>query len=646
MIHNVMLVQKSTGEVLARVRFWKIEFTERHVKEFLIGYNDLLNTEGLSDDTPIYVEHHKVFHSPVRDDMLLIFATDGRDEDRTIRYKVRESAARVETSLRGNTLSYIRDNLDDILGEFVFTHFKVSFVGSGGVGKSTLLRLLFGKEPAPGGYVPTINVAVDSSETIQFGTFLVTIWDFAGQAVFHDLWGFYFQGTDVIFLVTDSSFRNVMQTKSLLRNIKKEAPAVPLFIIANKQDLPESMRADKIQRLLGAPTFPMVATDKTRREEFIRFMLEVAAKTVGVKLPNRPLSEMITVRRRTEDVFPDQSAPPVHAETGYETVPYEESTRSESKPAVQAESVTSSGSGSSQVTGTKDESAPAAVVNEPTEAELLHLMVLVHHEGLPRIAFEFNYTDDAIEGQSIASLISALDSFSGIDAAAEPGAKTDALETIQHEGNLIMVEKSANFLIAVTVTNTSRETETRQAMSSILMDMETQHASVWENWDGDTTVFETSIFKVLSLFPIKGVGLDYLVRAREAGKPLPFKNREVGKAIVEVRSVVDGNTTVGGIVRELDMPREVVFGCLQILAKYDWVDFHVDITPRTVLVKKRDVPVDLQKIYGPPVVKFVDMCDGTTALEDVVRKIPEISLAPMKFVAPKLVLRGVLEIVA
>ncbi len=274
-------------------------------------------------------------------------------------------------------------------------------------------------------------------------------------------------------------------------------------------------------------------------------------------------------------------------------------------------------------------------------------MVLVHHNRLPLVAFEFNYKDDShVDGQSVASLISALDSFSGIDTTQKDDSKTDALETIQHEGNLIMVEKSANFLIAVTVTNASRETETRQAMASILRDMEAMYADVWDEWDGDPTIFETSIFKVLSLFPIWEVGLDYNVRSKEAGKPLPFKNREVGKAIVEVRTSVAGNTTVGGVVRGLDMPREVVLGCLQILAKYGWIDFHVDVTPRTVFVKRRDVPPDLQKIYGPPVVKFVELCDGSTSMEDVVRKIPEISLAPMKFVAPKLVLRGVLDIVA
>ncbi|MHA2070467.1 MAG: hypothetical protein ACW985_01625, partial [Candidatus Thorarchaeota archaeon] len=184
MIHNVLLIDKVDGSVVTRTRFWKIDFTDADIQEFLTGWRDLHSTEGLSADTPVYVGPHKVFHGVVDNELVLMFVTDGRDEERTIKHKVREGASRISTALRGNSIGYIRDNLEDILGELIFTRFKVSYVGSGGVGKSTLLRLLFGREPAPGGYVPTINVAVDSSETIQFGTFLVTVWDFAGQAVF------------------------------------------------------------------------------------------------------------------------------------------------------------------------------------------------------------------------------------------------------------------------------------------------------------------------------------------------------------------------------------------------------------------------------------------------------------------------------
>ncbi|MFW9925570.1 MAG: ADP-ribosylation factor-like protein [Candidatus Thorarchaeota archaeon] len=652
MIHNVLLIEKEDGNVVVKTRFWKIDFDERDITEFLAGYSDLQTTEGLADDTPVFVaEKHKVFHGPVDGDMLLLFVTDGRDEDRVIQHRVREGAARISTALRGNSIGYIRDNLDDILGELIFTRFKVSFVGSGGVGKSTLLRLLFGKEPAPGGYVPTINVAVDSSETIQFGTFLVTVWDFAGQAVFQDLWSFYFSGTDVIFLITDSSFRNVMQTKSLLRNIRKEAPAVPLFIIANKQDLPESMKAEKIKRLLGAPTFAMVATDKTRREEFIRLMLEVSAKTVGVQLPELPISEMITVRRGSEEIDPGPQAPEPRsraAQAGYETVPYDEgSIESISETAVpngtKAMAIAEASDTPTQTTRQEQQLVPQVVQEK---ARILHFLLIVQRDGLPEVAYHLKYGEDEIDKNAVASLISALDSFGGIDAeGGKDSQTTDALETIEHEGNLVMVEKSKHFVMALIVTNDSDEDVQRSILTSLLVEIEQRYMDVWDSWDGNASVFETSVFDVLMRLPLRSISFDYIVRSREAGKPLPFENREVGSAVVEVKSAIESNETIGGLVRSVDIPRDTVLGCLQILNQFGWVDFKVEIGPESHLKKKGEVDEETQKAYGAVVVKFVDLCDGTIPMQDVVRKL-NVSLPAMKFVATKLVLDGVLEVVA
>lgn len=648
MIHNVLLIGKESGNVVVRTRFWKIEFQDKDIIDFLAGYRDLFATQGLAQDTPVFVaEKHKVFHAEVDGEMLLLFVTDGRDEDRAIQYRVREGASRISTALRGNSMGYIRDNLDDILGELIFTRFKVSFVGSGGVGKSTLLRLLFGKEPAPGGYVPTINVAVDSSETIQFGTFLVTVWDFAGQAVFQDLWSFYFSGTDVIFLITDSSFRNVMQTKSLLRTIRKEAPAVPLFILANKQDLPESMKAEKIKRLLGAPTFPMIATDKSRREEFIRLMLEVAAKTVGVTLPDLPISEMITVRRGAEEIAQPGAASQKVKEgtTGSEDVPVDaaaytldtEIVDDSMVDAEQSSYETSSDSVAERVSSTRD---------TREYSKILHLMVIVPSESVPDVVTHVSYLDEVIDVTAIASLISALDSFGGIDGRSTDGTSvTNALETIEHEGNLVMVEKSTHFVMALIVTNDSEEKEQRGILNSLLVDLEYKYQNVWDTWNGNTSVFESSIFDILSKVPLRPISLDYILRAREAGRPLPFSNREVGSAIVEVQSAIAQNDTIGGLVRSLDLPREIVFGCLQILNRYGWVDFKVEIGPTSVLKKIGVVSEETKKAYGQAVIKFVDLCDGQTSLEDVVRKI-NVSLQAMKFVATKLVLEGVLTIVA
>ncbi|MFW9806142.1 MAG: ADP-ribosylation factor-like protein [Candidatus Thorarchaeota archaeon] len=650
----MLLIEKADGNVVVKTRFWKIDFLEDDIQEFLTGFRDLHATEGLAADTPVFVaEKHKVFHSPVDGDMILLLVTDGRDEDRVIQHRAREGAARVSTALRGNSIGYIRDNLDDILGELIFTRFKISFVGSGGVGKSTLLRLLFGKEPAPGGYVPTINVAVDSSETIQFGTFLVTVWDFAGQAVFQDLWSFYFSGTDVIFLITDSSFRNVMQTKSLLRNIRKEAPAVPLFIMANKQDLPESMKAEKIKRLLGAPTFAMVATDKSRREEFIRLMLEVAAKTVGVTLPDLPISEMITVRRGTEEIDqPGGAAAAAQAPTntpsgGYEAVPYDDTSIesiSEMPIPTTSESVAMAEAAEADTGSFQTEQVATKRVSD--RSKTLHLLLIVQKEGMPDVAFHLKYADDEIDTSAVASLISALDSFGGIDTESSDGTSTtDALETIEHEGNLVMVEKSKHFVLALIATNDSEEDEQRSTLTSLLFEIEQKYQDVWDSWDGDKSVFEPSVFNVLTRMPVKPISFDYIVRAREAGKPLPFENREVGQAIVAVKSAIESNDTIGGLVRSLDLPRDVVLGCLQIMNQYGWIDFKVEIGPTSHLKKMGVVDEDTQKAYGNVVVKFVDLCDGTIPLQDVVKKL-NVSLPAMKFVATKLVLDGVLEVVA
>jgi len=644
-IHNVLLIGKVDGSVVTRTRFWKIDFLDNDIQEFLTGWRDLQTTEGLATDTPVFVNEHKIFHSLVDDEFILTFVTDGRDEERTIKHKVREGAGRISTALRGNSMGYIKDNLEDILGELIFTRFKVSFVGSGGVGKSTLLRLLFGRDPAPGGYVPTINVAVDSSETIQFGTFLVTIWDFAGQAVFQDLWQFYFAGTDVIFLVCDSSFRNVMQTKTLLRNIKKEAPAVPLFIIANKQDLPESMKAEKIQRLLGAPSFPMVATDKTRRDEFIRLMLEVSAKTVGVQLPDRPISEMITVRRGSEEIETPASAAKPKEGGEYVKEPYEEGEVAGA----------SSSQGGSKVSPTE-----VGVTSEPQAAEayrlvavpvddppkILHLLLIVQKEGLSEVSYHLNYSGEQIDTNAVASLISALDSFGGIDGDQSGMASaTDALETIEHEGNLVMVEKSPHFVMALIVTNNSKEEDYRMIMGGLLLAIEQMFSEIWPSWDGNVTDFEVSLFEVLNRLPLRPVSFDYVARSREAGRPLPFNSREVGKAFVDVKAAIDGSDTVGGIVRSLDLPRETVIGSLQLMERYGWIDFQVEIQPDSHLKKAGEVDSETRKAYGDVVVNFVELCDGATSLQDVVRKL-NVSLPAMKFVATKLVLDGVLDVVA
>ncbi len=81
------------------------------------------------------------------------------------------------------------------------------------------------------------------------------------------------------------------------------------------------------------------------------------------------------------------------------------------------------------------------------------------------------------------------------------------------------------------------------------------------------------------------------------------------------------------------------------MEKFGWIDFQVEIQPESHLRKRGEVDAETHKAYGQVVVNFVDLCDGSTSLQDVVRKL-NVSLPAMKFVATKLVLDGVLEVVA
>ncbi|MHA2360271.1 MAG: hypothetical protein ACXAB5_08355 [Candidatus Thorarchaeota archaeon] len=419
--------------------------------------------------------------------------------------------------------------------------------------------------------------------------------------------------------------------------------------MANKQDLPESMKAEKIKRLLGAPTFAMVATDKTRREEFIRLMLEVAAKTVGVQLPELPISEMITVRRGSEEIDPQMTGTQAQRakEGGFEDVPFQEGSieaisETQIPSGQEAIVIAEAAETTTQSTGQQQLVAQAL----PDRSRILHALLILQREGMPEVAFHLKYLDDEIDKNAVASLISALDSFGGIDAeGGKDSETTDALETIEHEGNLVMIEKSKHFVMALIVTNDSDEDVQRSILTSLLVNIEQKYQDVWDSWDGDVSIFETSVFDVLAKLPMRPISFDYIVRSREAGKPLPFENRDVGAAVVEVKSAVENNETIGGLVRSLDLPRETVLGCLQIMNQFGWIDFKVEIGPESHLKKMGDVDEETQKAYGQVVVQFVDLCDGTLPMQDVVRKL-NVSLPAMKFVATKLVLDGVLEVVA
>lgn len=133
---------------------------------------------------------------------------------------------------------------------------KAVVMGEGGVGKSTLISLLQGNS-CQKPHSPTIGVNV---EKLFIADNQIAVWDFAGQKRFQFMWEDFLRGSGLTVIVTDSSERNVKETKELLKQYDKKMGA-NVIAIANKQDLPGRLTPEQVQNELGIPTYGMVAVD-------------------------------------------------------------------------------------------------------------------------------------------------------------------------------------------------------------------------------------------------------------------------------------------------------------------------------------------------------------------------------------------------
>lgn len=144
---------------------------------------------------------------------------------------------------------------------------KISIIGTPAVGKTTLTKLMRGQQIS-NRYSPTMGFNLGQT---QFDGKNIRIWDFGGQkAYLKQHLSKYVHGSDIIFIVTDSTPKNVLTTRELLehsRNLVEES--CEIVAIANKQDLPGHMSPKRVEDVLQIPTFPMVAIDAANREHIL-----------------------------------------------------------------------------------------------------------------------------------------------------------------------------------------------------------------------------------------------------------------------------------------------------------------------------------------------------------------------------------------
>jgi small GTP-binding protein len=164
---------------------------------------------------------------------------------------------------------------------------KISLIGFSGVGKTTITKLIRSEE-IPDVHVPTITGKVS---TIKMGKLYFHLWDFAGQEQFSYLWNDFIFGSDAVLLISDSSLENVEKSRFFVELIREQVPYTHSAVIGNKQDLPEALNIEKIEKILGIKTYSMVAIDPNNRNKMIQIIADILEVNTEISPLLKPLFE-------------------------------------------------------------------------------------------------------------------------------------------------------------------------------------------------------------------------------------------------------------------------------------------------------------------------------------------------------------------
>lgn len=141
-------------------------------------------------------------------------------------------------------------NFTKLFTRFLFKKdLRILMIGLDAAGKTTILyKLKLGETITT---IPTIGFNV---ETVEYKNISFTVWDVGGQDRIRPLWRHYFQNTQGLIFVIDSNDRERLTDAHLeLQKMLKEDElrGASLLILANKQDLPQSLGVAEMADRLG-----------------------------------------------------------------------------------------------------------------------------------------------------------------------------------------------------------------------------------------------------------------------------------------------------------------------------------------------------------------------------------------------------------
>ncbi|MHA2072093.1 MAG: ADP-ribosylation factor-like protein [Candidatus Thorarchaeota archaeon] len=196
-------------------------------------------------------------------DLLVIAITDNREDDQIITGRVRRLGKKVRNTLKNQSVTKVLKNYPDMATPFLESKLVVALVGTRGVGKTAAMHLLLGKRP-PQTYIPTMGMNAETVDGMQISNCTVDLWDLGGDDHVNKVWESCLANVDLVLLFTDSTLKNVLDSQKMMSDIMDNAEAASLAVIANKQDLPNSLAPSVVRKVFNQVVHPLVAIDLTQ----------------------------------------------------------------------------------------------------------------------------------------------------------------------------------------------------------------------------------------------------------------------------------------------------------------------------------------------------------------------------------------------
>eukprot|EP01018_Ginkgo_biloba_P010583 Gb_16514 [translate_table: standard] len=139
---------------------------------------------------------------------------------------------------------------------------RILMVGLDNAGKTTIVMRINGEDTS--NISPTLGFNI---KTIEYKSYRLNIWDVGGQKTIRSYWRNYYEQTEGLVWVVDSSdLRRLDDCKDELHNLLKEErlSGSSLLILANKQDIQGALRPAEIAKILN-----LEAMDNSRHWQIV-----------------------------------------------------------------------------------------------------------------------------------------------------------------------------------------------------------------------------------------------------------------------------------------------------------------------------------------------------------------------------------------